>query len=102
MSSDSAETTDRTDTSEARARLEALTGHLPRNDSRFEERLTVIHGHVTDYEEADSESEQRDIVDRIEAELDELRDTIESELEEGEEKAHELTDKLERKISNLR
>lgn len=102
MSSDPTETTDRTDTAETRSRLEALEGHLPRDNTLLDRHVSVIRGHVTEYEESDSGKDQRDLVDRMEAELEHLRDAIESEVEEDTEKAHELVDRLEEKVANLR
>lgn len=105
MSSDSTEpsgTSGRTEAAETRSRLEALEGQLPRDNTLIEDRLSGIRGHVTAYEEAESEDDQHDVLDSLETEIDRLRESVESEVDEGTERAHELVDRLEERVSELR
>jgi uncharacterized protein (UPF0216 family) len=93
---------ERSATVDTRARIEALETHLPRNRPVANEHLSTVRGHVTAYERADSDADEENALDEIEAELEQLRTTVEEELEEGKEKAHDLIDDVEDAVSNLR
>lgn len=82
--------------------MEKLESHLPRDDPFASKRVSSVRAHITDYEQAETVEQERDALDRVEDEIKQLRDAIEREVEEGKQKAHELLDDLETRISNLR
>jgi lipoate-protein ligase A len=103
MSSENqAETEERSDTTDTRGRIETLEAHLSPDNPIIAERLSTVRARVTEYEKADSESDEQDALDKIETELEEVRKAVEQEVDRGKETAHDLLDDLEEAVSNLR
>lgn len=103
MSSDETASADMsTETTDAQAQVERLEAHLSPEDPLLTERLSTVRAGVIKYERAETESDEQDALDTVEAELEKARDAIEREVDEGKRKAFDRLDDLEERISELR
>lgn len=100
MSSDDAEPTGERD--DPRSRMEALESHVTPENPLVAERVSLMRSRMAEYDRAESEPERREILERIEAQIGEIRDAVEREVDEGKERAHDLIDEIERTLSALR
>jgi len=98
MSSDS---TAQSDVDEVRSDFEKLVKHTSMDESFVTERVSVVHTHLDDYEQAATEKEQKDALSELESEIGSLRDHVKEELGAGADRGHEILDGIGRKIENL-
>lgn len=99
---DAAETAPGGETDVQRSRIEALEAHVSPQNPLIAERVSLMHARLKEYEQTESDAERRDLIEQVEARLDEVRDAIEEEVDQGESKAHDLLDDIERRLAKLR
>lgn len=103
MSSEtSTDTSESTDSEETRGRIETLETYVSPGAPIVTDRLSIVRTRWTEYEAAESDEERQEVLDKIESELEQIRDAIEEEVDEGRAKAHDLLDRIEKKVSSLR
>lgn len=66
------------------------------------ERLEALRASIKEYETLEAASDQRELLDRIDEEIDDLREAIEREVEEGADTAHDALEKVTQRVSELR
>jgi uncharacterized coiled-coil DUF342 family protein len=82
--------------------LDDVETQVPASVPHTPERLEQLRTSVEEYENAEDESDQVELLDRIDQEIDELRDAIEREVEAAADAAHEALAKTEQRLSELR
>jgi len=82
--------------------LDDVETQVPGSVPHTPERLEQLRASVQEYENTEDESDQVELLERIDREIDELRDAIEREVEEGADAAHEALEKTERRLFELR
>jgi hypothetical protein len=101
MSSESSPSDEQSDATDTWTHVEKLETAFPETEP-YGGRVPMVRTHVTEYEQAETPEEERNALDKLEDEVEQLRDAVERDVDEGREKAHELLDDLESRITALR